>query len=203
MAQVIAFGLIAVGVLLYHGILQRADGRRARVTDSRSLAAVRITVVDGGDGSLGRALLDELQRELPGARLQPIGLTPEAAGAMGAGAEPVDTAGLLAESEIIVGPWTMAIPGAAGGGGRRHRRQPGPQAVDPGRAGRLGVGRGGGYEPQETGRTGRGRHKTDGRRRKGKAGLASEHRGDNCRRHPGPVVLVPCPAESRGLLRLF
>jgi hypothetical protein len=113
--QEIAFGLIAVGVLLYHGILQRADGRRAKVADSRSLAAVRITIVDDGDGSLGRALLDELKRELPGARLQSLGLTPEAASAMGAGAEPADAAGLLAESEIIVGPWTIAASGAAGG----------------------------------------------------------------------------------------
>jgi len=114
MGQAIAFGLIAAGVLVYHGILQRADGRRAKVADSRSLATARITVVDNGDGSLGRALLDELQRELPGACLQPLGLTPEAASVMGAGAEPVDTAGLLAQSEIIVGPWTIAIPGAAG-----------------------------------------------------------------------------------------
>jgi Domain of unknown function (DUF5671)/Domain of unknown function (DUF3842) len=110
--QEIAFALIAAGVLLYHGILQRADGRRAKLADSRSLAAVRITVVDDGDGSLGRALLDELERELPGARLQPLGLTPEAAAAMGAGVELADTAGLLAESEIIVGPWTIAASAA-------------------------------------------------------------------------------------------
>jgi len=58
--QEIAFGLIAAGVLVYHGLLQRADGRRAKLADSHSLAAVRITVVDDGDGSLGRALLDEL-----------------------------------------------------------------------------------------------------------------------------------------------
>jgi len=34
---------------------------------------------------------------------------------MGAGAEPVDAAGLLTESEISVGPWTIAASGAAGG----------------------------------------------------------------------------------------
>jgi len=112
LGQAIAFGLIAAGVLVYHGILQRADSRRAKVADCRSLAAVRITVVDDGDGSLGRALLDELKRELPGARLQPLGLTPEAAAAMGADVEPSGAASLLAESEIIVGPWTIAASGA-------------------------------------------------------------------------------------------
>jgi hypothetical protein len=115
MGTAIAFSLIAVGVWLYHGLLLRGDGRRIKQVQREQLAPLRVTVVDAGDGSLGRALLDELRRQLPAVSLQPLGLTPAAAGAMGAGAALPDVPALLAQSDLIVGPWTIAVAGAAGG----------------------------------------------------------------------------------------
>jgi len=130
LAQAIAYGLIATAVWLYHGSIVRADGRRASDALSRRLAALKVAIVAGGETSLGRALVDELGRALPGLNLQPIDLTPagitadaptaapyvaEAAEGRGAGPAPTDAHCLLANSDVIIGPWT--ITGTAGSGG--------------------------------------------------------------------------------------
>jgi hypothetical protein len=115
LAQAIAFSLIAVGVWLYHGSVLRADGRRAKEAQAQRLSALCVAVLDAGDGSLGRVLLDELQRELPGVNWQPLGLTAEASAALGTDVASVDIPAALAASDLIVGPWTVAVAGAASG----------------------------------------------------------------------------------------
>ncbi len=115
LGQAIAFSLIAVGVWFYHGSLLRADGRRARDLQARHLASLRVAVLDTGDGHLGRALLDELRRELPGLDLQPLGLTPEAATALSTRVAADDMPALVAQSDLVVGPWIVAVAGGAGG----------------------------------------------------------------------------------------
>jgi hypothetical protein len=115
LAQAIAFSLIAVGVWLYHGSVLRADGRRAKEAQAQRLSALCVAVLDAGDGSLGRVLLDELQRELPGVNWQPLGLTAEASAALGTDVASVDIPAALAASDLIVGPWTAAVAGAASG----------------------------------------------------------------------------------------
>jgi hypothetical protein len=111
LGQAIAWSLVAVGLWLYHGAVLRADGRHAKEMQSQRLSALRVAVMDAGDGSLGRAMLDELRRELPGLDLQPLGLTPEAAGALGTSLGPADIPAAIAASGLIVGPWTMAVAG--------------------------------------------------------------------------------------------
>jgi hypothetical protein len=115
LAQAIAFSLIAVGVWLYHGSVLRADGRRAKEAQSQRLSTLRVAVMDAGDGSLGRVLLDELQRELAGVNWQPLGLTAEASAALGTDVASADIPAALAASDLIVGPWTVAVAGAASG----------------------------------------------------------------------------------------
>jgi hypothetical protein len=114
LAQAIAFSLIAVGVWLYHGSVLRADGRRAKEAQAQRLSALRVAVMDAGDGRLGRVLLDELQRELPGVNWQPLGLTAEASAALGTDVAPADIPAALTASDLIVGPWTVAVAGGAG-----------------------------------------------------------------------------------------
>jgi hypothetical protein len=113
LGQAIAFSLIAVAVWLYHGALLRQDGRLEAAAEAQQRVAWRVAIVDGGDGRLGRLLLDRLQQELPQLTWQPIGLTAEAAAAMGTEMT-TDPASLLNEVDLIVGPWTMIWAGAAG-----------------------------------------------------------------------------------------
>ena len=115
LAQAIAFSLIAVGVWLYHGSVLRADGRRAKEAQAQRLSTLRVAVMDAGDGSLGRVLLDELQRELPGVNWQPLGLTAEASATLGTNVASADIPAVLAASDLIVGPWTLAVAGTANG----------------------------------------------------------------------------------------
>jgi hypothetical protein len=113
LGQAIAFSLIAVAVWLYHGALLRQDSRLEAAAEVRQQVSWRVAVVAGGDGRLGRLLLDRLRQELPQLTCQPIGLTAAAAATMGTEVTTAP-ASLLSEVDIIVGPWTMAWAGEAG-----------------------------------------------------------------------------------------
>jgi hypothetical protein len=115
LAQAIGFSLIAVGVWLYHGSILRADGRQATQAQAERLQSLRVAVMDPDDGSLGRALHDELQRALPGIQVYPIGLTPEARQVLGTSMDATDMPAVLSESSVIIGPWVISVPGAADG----------------------------------------------------------------------------------------
>lgn len=115
LGRALAFCLIAVVVWLYHGSLLRGDSRRLAQAQARRLETIRIAVLDADDGSLGQALVDGLRRELPGVSIQPLGLTPAAAEALGTDAEQVDVERVLATCDLIIGPWTIAVAGAARG----------------------------------------------------------------------------------------
>ncbi len=109
LGQAIAFSLIAVGVWLYHGFVLRGDGQLAKREQAERLAGLQVAVVDGGEGRFGRAVLAELQRELPGLTFTPVGLTQTAAEAMGASANQNTLATQLAGAGLIVGPWNIAL----------------------------------------------------------------------------------------------
>lgn len=111
LGQAIAYGLIAVGVWVYHGSALRGDGRANQRERAGRLTDLRVAVVDVDDGRFGRAVLDGLRRELSGVTLTPIGLTPSAASAMGMTAEASSVTMQLAEAGLIVGPWRMVMTG--------------------------------------------------------------------------------------------
>ena len=110
LGHAIAFSLIAVGVWLYHGATLRGDTRLSNREEARQLAAVRVTIVDAGDGAFGRALMDALQRKARG--LEPVLLDGSGA-AVAAGGEGTAS---LAAAELIVCPWTVLLPEGAGQG---------------------------------------------------------------------------------------
>lgn len=102
----IAFGVIAVGVWLYHGFVLRGDHRlsgQAQVTQMKDLD---IAIVDVGDGQFGRALAEALERESPGLSLEPV--------LLGQSSDE-EVAARLVVAGLIVGPWMIAVPGGAGG----------------------------------------------------------------------------------------
>lgn len=111
LAQAIAFTVIAVLVWLYHSYVLRSDGRMDTIQQSKRLASLRVTILDGGDGLFGRSLIDELSKELPGLTIQPLGLNKQAVEAMGGNLEEGDPAAILADSDVIVGPWNIISAG--------------------------------------------------------------------------------------------
>jgi hypothetical protein len=111
LGHAIAFGLIAVGVWLYHGLALRDDGRLNQRDQSDRLTGWRVALVDKGEGEFGRAALDRLRHELPDLSLEPIGLTEQAAQAMGATTGQGNILAQLAGVQLIVGPWDMTVEG--------------------------------------------------------------------------------------------
>lgn len=113
-AHAIAFTVIAAAVWLYHARLLREDGRFEAAAAAEALAKWRVGVVDGENGRLGRALLDQLQHDLPQLTLQPIGLTHTAAEAMAAPTDQPPNA-LLTNLDLIIGSWHIALPNGSDG----------------------------------------------------------------------------------------
>jgi len=107
LGHAIAFIIIAVSVWLYHGFILRSDHRLADQDQARRLAALRVAVVDVGDGRFGRAVVNRLKREAPELHLEPILLTRSASGE--------EVAARLSQAGLIVGPWTIAASGGKEG----------------------------------------------------------------------------------------
>ena len=114
LAQAIAFSCIAAGVLAYHGSILRGEGRRRQAAEATQAAELRVAVLDLTDGVFGRAVVERLRHELPGLALRPIGLTPAAAAELGVAADPRGLSAQLAEADLIVGPWQIAVAQTAG-----------------------------------------------------------------------------------------
>jgi hypothetical protein len=111
LAQAVANTLIGAGLWAYHLAVVRADARVSRREQAAQVAAIRIAVLDGGDGTFGRAVLERLGREWPGATLLPVGLTPAAVAAMGE--PPASVPAALADATLIIASWYAVLPGAA------------------------------------------------------------------------------------------
>jgi hypothetical protein len=115
LAYPIAYGLIAAGVWLYHIVALRGDAATTHQHEAERLAAVPVALLDVGEGRFGRALLGELHRTLPDLTISPIGLTEAAAQALGTPHGARAALAQLANAGLIVGPWQIAVAGAAGG----------------------------------------------------------------------------------------
>jgi hypothetical protein len=115
LGHAIAFCLIAVAVWLYHGMALRNDQRLTDAEDARLMKKIPVAVVDIGNGEFGRSLIDKLRQAVPSLPIRPIGLTETAAEAMGMTVDRAQAVAQLAQSELIVGPWVMAVAGGAEG----------------------------------------------------------------------------------------
>jgi hypothetical protein len=104
LGHAIAFIVIAVSVWLYHGSTLRSDHRLSDQDQARRLAALRVVVVDVGDGQFGRAVVNGLKREAPELSLEPI-ILPHSH-------SDEEIAAQLVQAGLIVGPWTI---GGVGG----------------------------------------------------------------------------------------
>jgi hypothetical protein len=107
LGHAIAFIIIAVSVWLYHGFILRSDHRLSDEEQARRLVALRVAVVDVGDGRFGRAVVDALKREAPELTLEPIVLTHSHSSK--------EIAAQLTQASLIVGPWTITGVGGERG----------------------------------------------------------------------------------------
>ncbi|MEW5941117.1 MAG: DUF3842 family protein, partial [Chloroflexota bacterium] len=115
LGNAIAFSLIASGVWLYHGKTLRGDSRFARQEQASLLEALRVVVMDVGEGLFGKALVASLKSEIPDISLSPIVLTPTEAEVDGVKVEQKSLTLQLAEADLIIGPWAIAVAGGADG----------------------------------------------------------------------------------------
>lgn len=115
LAQAISYAILAVALWVYHGLMLRQDQRAVTAAEVASQRSLHVTVVDAGDGTLGHALQEQLHKKVPGAIIQPLGLTPAAMALMNGGAAERPPVEALAEAEVIVGPWSIAVPAGHGG----------------------------------------------------------------------------------------
>jgi hypothetical protein len=102
-----AFLLMAAAVWLYHGWLLREDNEALEAYQKERAADLHVIVVDDGNGRLGRRLVDALASASTGMQVTAIGLTAEAADAMGQEAE-LDARSAVTKADIIIGPWSIS-----------------------------------------------------------------------------------------------
>jgi hypothetical protein len=115
MSEALSYTLIAVAIWIYHGRILRGDGRTVEAAEIAQLKSLLVAVVDAGDGLLGRALIDRLLDKAPGAIVQAVGLTETAVAAMNGETAEKTSLEMLAEAEVIVGPWSMIVPAGHNG----------------------------------------------------------------------------------------
>ena len=110
MSLAAAYALLAVLIWLYHGYLLNQDRRFAGQSQIALAAKTRVVIIDDGDGSFGQRLLEKLKTEIPGLVLYPLFPNIEPLDEPGEAGEPLQPAEMIAQADLIVGPWTMISP---------------------------------------------------------------------------------------------
>lgn len=90
LAQAIAFSLIAIGVLVTHGLALRADTRMREAAELSRQAQVRVAVL--AEGPLAEQIAGVLRQQFPQLSLTVVGRSP-------------DVEAQLASADLIVGAW--------------------------------------------------------------------------------------------------
>lgn len=107
MSQAIAYALVGIGVLLYHGSVLRGDGNANRRDRANRVKDVRVIVMDVGDTGLGRAVYRRLHQEEPDLNFELIVLSADAQEEASMLAIPAK----LNAAGLIIGPWSIAVHG--------------------------------------------------------------------------------------------
>jgi len=113
LGHAISFSLIAAAVWVYHGSCIRSDGQIAKRVQTDRLEALRVVVMDVGEGLFGSAVVDHLKREFPEISLEPILLAPKATGRGDTDSVKKTILTQIAKAGLIVGPWEIAVADGA------------------------------------------------------------------------------------------
>jgi predicted nucleic acid-binding protein len=109
LGQAISFSLIAIGVWLYHGMALRGDGNLTRQEKAALLEALRVVVLDVGDGRFANAVIERLRRDFPVISLNSNILAKKAAETNETEEGEKTITKQLAEAGLIVGSWEMSV----------------------------------------------------------------------------------------------
>jgi hypothetical protein len=115
LGQAIAYSLIATGVLLYHGYTLRGDTKRARGELAALLAARQVVLLGLGESPFGKAVAAEIKKEIPEVSLEAISLAAPTTETEAGEADHEATLTRLADADLIVGPWMIAVAGGVAG----------------------------------------------------------------------------------------
>ena len=113
MSLAAAYALLAILIWVYHGFLLNQDRQFVDQARSDLAAQKNVVIVDDGDGSLGQMLFDRLCTDIPGIVLWPLFLNAVAVDGPNEGEEPLLPEQMIAQADLIVGPWTIISPYAA------------------------------------------------------------------------------------------
>lgn len=111
LAEAISYGVIAIGVLIYHTRTLRSDGLLNNREQVIQLEGLRIVLVDVGEAILGGEVFNRLQGEFPDLMLDSIVLASQESGEEGLRDDYKTITKKISEASLIVGPWTIACVG--------------------------------------------------------------------------------------------
>jgi hypothetical protein len=93
----------------------RADGKSSRREKASLLEALRLVILDVGDGDFGDQLVERLRREIPDISLKPIILAQGINANRDVDTDQDEIVDQLAAAGLIIGPWEIATAGGRNG----------------------------------------------------------------------------------------
>jgi len=110
LGHAISFCLIALGILLYHGSILRADRKQASLEQTNLLEELRVLLINTDQNILGSPLIEELKQQIPGISLETISL--DTTSSMSEAVDiPENIEAQIVKAGLIIGPWTIALSG--------------------------------------------------------------------------------------------
>ncbi len=105
--QALAYTMIAVAVLIYHGLLLRTDQQTLVAYQIKQQRHLKVAIIDSGSGQLGRQLINETREQLPGIQIIPIPISGISQAVMVEEPESESNLVALASADLIVTPWQL------------------------------------------------------------------------------------------------
>jgi hypothetical protein len=111
LAEAISYGVIAVGVLIYHGRILRNDADLDHRDQIAQLEGLRVVLVDVGEVILGGEVFNRLKGEFPNLELESIVLASPESREEGMQEDYKTLVKQIEDASLIIGPWTIACVG--------------------------------------------------------------------------------------------
>jgi hypothetical protein len=106
--QTLAFSIIAIGILLYHGYALRQDQRLSLIDQAERFEGINVAIVDFKDEFV-QSVTAAIKKATPGLTINPILLTKKLDD-QEVVVETEDAVTQIQQATIVVGPWVIAVP---------------------------------------------------------------------------------------------
>lgn len=119
LSSIVADALVAVLAWVYHWRAVQRDAALAGQVPAAPFVSITVTVIDGGDGTIGRAIVRHVRQKVSAAEIVPFALTAQAATALalelGSAVEVAQGTAAFPQADALVGSVEVMIPGGMGG----------------------------------------------------------------------------------------